>query len=772
MTVLGARAPARAPGVELLGELSGSGYHETPGLVRRGDGQTVQVTPLLYALLDLVDGRRDDDALAAELGRRVGKTVAPQDVQHLLGKLEPLGLLGDPDGAAPEVQKATPLLGLKLKVVVSDPAVTRRITTPFAWLFRSWVVVPVLLAFMATCWWVLWEQGLASATRQAFDSPGLLLAVFALTVVSAGWHEFGHAAACRAAGATPGAMGAGLYLVWPAFYTDVDDSYRLSRWGRLVVDLGGLYFNALVAVGVTGLWLVVHVDALLLVVATQLLLMLRQLAPIVRADGYHILADLTGVPDLFQHIGPTLKGLLPQHWGRPQPLRRWARWVVRAWVLVVVPLLLWMLLLAVLLLPRLVATAWSGLGEQGSALSANAADGDVLGVAAGVLQVLALVLPVAAVSYLLVRVVRTSSTAAWTRTRGRPLARALVTTAGTALLALLVWAWWPGGQYEPVRADERGTIGQALQLRPAVYERPAQLSARMTPALALVPRDATAPVLLLVRPEGGGPLQTVLTSTPSEPGAVTQAQVLPFTVPEPAGEGDNQAVAVNTQDGTVLYDVAVALVKVVDGQRVDNRNEAYALASCRDCATVAVAFQVVLVIGQSDVQVPVNAAVAGNRDCVACLTTALAVQLVVTLERLPGEQVEAELAAAFEQLEGLEELTAELDLHAVYEQVQQVQAEVLAVLVRNGLVDAASTTTAVPSGGPSAGTAAQPTSPPSPAGPPATAPTAAPAEQPVGPSQEPEPTAAPEQQPESEQGPTQPAAEPEQTAPAPEPSAA
>jgi putative peptide zinc metalloprotease protein len=365
-TRAGVRAPARAPGIELLGELSGSGYHEAPGLVRRGDGQTVQVTPLLYALLDSLDGQRGLPQLAEELGRRVGKTVAPEDVQYLLeNKLEPLGLLGDPDGAAPHVQKSTPLLGLKLKVVVSDPAVTRRLTTPFAWLFRSWVVVPVLVAFAVTCWWVLWEQGLASATRQAFDSPGLLLAVFVITVLSAGWHEFGHAAACRAAGAAPGAMGAGLYLVWPAFYTDVDDSYRLSRWGRLVVDLGGLYFNALVAVGVTGLWLVVRQDALLLVVATQLLLMLRQLAPIIRADGYHILADLTGVPDLFQHIQPTLAGLLPQNWGKPQPLRRWARWVVRAWVLVVVPLLLWMLLLAVLLLPRLVATAWTGLQEQG-----------------------------------------------------------------------------------------------------------------------------------------------------------------------------------------------------------------------------------------------------------------------------------------------------------------------------------------------------------------------------------------------------------------------
>ena len=46
------------------------------------------------------------------------------------------------------------------------------------------------------------------------------------------------------AGPRPGAMGAGLYIVWPAFYTDVTDTYRLGRGGRLRTDLGGLYFNA------------------------------------------------------------------------------------------------------------------------------------------------------------------------------------------------------------------------------------------------------------------------------------------------------------------------------------------------------------------------------------------------------------------------------------------------------------------------------------------------------------------------------------------------
>lgn len=43
--------PALADGVQLLGPAQGSGYREPPALVRRADGQTIQLTPLLYAVL-------------------------------------------------------------------------------------------------------------------------------------------------------------------------------------------------------------------------------------------------------------------------------------------------------------------------------------------------------------------------------------------------------------------------------------------------------------------------------------------------------------------------------------------------------------------------------------------------------------------------------------------------------------------------------------------------------------------------------------------------
>ena len=181
--------------------------------------------------------------------------MRPDDVRQLVdSSLRPLGLLLRADGTEPEVRRSNPLLALRFRRVVTDPAVTRRLTTPFAVLFSPFVVVPVVLAFVAVSGWVLFSQGLAAATAQAFGNPALFLAVVVVTVLSAGFHEFGHAAAARYGGSTPGAMGFGFYLFWPAFYTDVTDSYRLGRAGRVRTDLGGLYFNALVVLLSFGVW--------------------------------------------------------------------------------------------------------------------------------------------------------------------------------------------------------------------------------------------------------------------------------------------------------------------------------------------------------------------------------------------------------------------------------------------------------------------------------------------------------------------------------------
>src|SRR3954467_12029002 len=360
------RALTRAEGPELLREVRGAGYKEGAALVRRGDGQMVQLGPLQYGLLEAVDGERDLAALAAATSERLGRRLDVEHVVKLAEKLAEQGLLaGSEDNAPP---RSNPLLALRWKVLFTDPKVTGRITAPFKLLFRPWIVVPAVIGFAAVCWFVLIHEGVAPATAQAFDKPELLLLVLGLTIASAALHEIGHAAACRYGGGRPGGMGAGIYVVWPAFYTDVTDAYRLPRRSRLRTDLGGIYFNAVVAVLALGVWLGTGLDVLLLLIGLQMLEIVKNLSPVIRADGYHILSDATGVPDLYAHMGPTLRRLLPWKKREPSALKGWARVLVTGWVLVIVPVLLAMAFSAILLFPKLAASSWDSAHHLVSAI--------------------------------------------------------------------------------------------------------------------------------------------------------------------------------------------------------------------------------------------------------------------------------------------------------------------------------------------------------------------------------------------------------------------
>ena len=54
---------ARSDGVDLIGDYEGSGFREPPSLVRRVDGQILQFPPLLYEVLQSMDGRHDLDQI-------------------------------------------------------------------------------------------------------------------------------------------------------------------------------------------------------------------------------------------------------------------------------------------------------------------------------------------------------------------------------------------------------------------------------------------------------------------------------------------------------------------------------------------------------------------------------------------------------------------------------------------------------------------------------------------------------------------------------------
>jgi putative peptide zinc metalloprotease protein len=731
-------APARAGDLQLLGSMEGSGYRTPPSLVRRGDGQVLQLTPLLYEVLAAVDGRRTCDEVADVAARATGRGVTAEAVATLVDQhLRPLGLLKLADGSEPSLKRSDPLLGLKPKVSVTDPHWTRRLTDPFRVLFLPVLVLPVLLGFAAVTWWVFFEKGLGPAAYDAFHRPHLLLLVFAVTVLSGGFHEFGHAAAARYGGAVPGSMGAGLYLVWPAFYTDVTDSYRLDRRGRLRTDLGGLYFNALVVVLVFAWWWWTGWTALLLLVATQVMQMVQQVLPLLRFDGYHVLADLAGVPDLYHRIRPTLLGLLPHRWNDPQnaALKPGARAVITFWVLLTVPLMALMLLAVVTAAPRLLGTAVQVVSQDAAGLAQAWRAGGLVDASARVLEVLGVVLPLLACILILGRIGLRwlRGLAVWSR--GSVLRRALAVGLSAAVATTLSWAWWPGPDtYRPIGPDERGLLSAVLPSSgsPAGALPPSRAAA-LPMGSAAETRLATGAPLQATFP-GAGALPTeedpqlALVLVPSQPGdqeggaagAPTTGPdgsdpdpddgtwVFPFDEPLPPEEGDNQALAVNTEDGNVTYDVAFALVWATDDEAL-NVNEAHAYASCQECVTVAVAFQVVLVVGDAQVVAPQNLAVAANYDCYECITAAIASQLVLTVSDMPGEEQLLALAAVWDELTTFAQEITSYTLTEITDHLEEFQEQITAILGAAPPV----TSTAEPSSSPSSSTSPSPSPSPS-----------------------------------------------------------
>src|SRR5204863_370814 len=228
--------PRLARGIDLIGRYEGSGFKEAPYIARRADGQVVQLAPLLHLIAELSDGERTNEEIAAAVSEAIQRGVSADNVRQLVDeRLRPLGVIAPADGSEPELQKADPLLALKLRAALVPERVVNAITKIFKPLFFPPVIVLVL-------------AGLA-----AMD-------------------------------------------VW-------------------------LFF---------------------------------------RLDGYYIVSDLTGVPDMFARIRPTLASLLPwkEASDRVTELKNWVRVVVTAYVFTVVPLLLFMFGMMLINAPRIMSTAY------------------------------------------------------------------------------------------------------------------------------------------------------------------------------------------------------------------------------------------------------------------------------------------------------------------------------------------------------------------------------------------------------------------------------
>lgn len=196
--------------------------------------------------------------------------------------------------------------GVFLRLKLFPSALVGRIAAPFAALFHLRVALAATLLLCCAVAYALATQKLAWPDQ----TPGDLLAGYGLFLVSCLAHEFGHAGACKRMGVRPGSIGVALYLVFPAFYSDVTRIWRLKRGQRVAVDVAGIYVQCLCAAVYLLVYVQTHAAAWYIAIAFIVAAVLIDLNPLFRFDGYWIVSDALGISELHAQAGSMLRRLI------------------------------------------------------------------------------------------------------------------------------------------------------------------------------------------------------------------------------------------------------------------------------------------------------------------------------------------------------------------------------------------------------------------------------------------------------------------------------
>lgn len=255
-------------------------------VVKTANGSYIRLSESAYQLLIWLDQGLTSEDIAGRLNQHGVNRVACAEVnarcQRLVARLGELAALRPKSASA----------GFTFRFCLIPAPLVRKISSRLTGAFRTQSLV---LSAAVILWAALRTSTyhLRAADTAGNIAPALMLALFSLLI-----HEFGHAAACARFGAEPNEIGAGAYLLYPAFYSNVSDAWRLTRWQRVTVDLGGIYFQALTAAAFVGMYEITgwrpFRASLFLIVGSFLF----TLNPFFKFDGYWVISDALGVTNL------------------------------------------------------------------------------------------------------------------------------------------------------------------------------------------------------------------------------------------------------------------------------------------------------------------------------------------------------------------------------------------------------------------------------------------------------------------------------------------
>lgn len=209
---------------------------------------------------------------------------------------------------------------LYIKIPVFDPERILKIQLRYVWWIFSMWFFTLSVGFMLAAIMLVathFDTFLAKlpSYHEFFSFKTAIYLWLALGVVKV-IHEFGHGLSCRHFGGEVHEMGFLLMCFSPALYCNVSDAWVLpNKWHRIIISAAGIYVELVIAAIATFVWWntptqpFIHNLSLSLMIVCSVSTVVFNANPLMRYDGYYVLADWLEIPNLREKSNRYLKNL-------------------------------------------------------------------------------------------------------------------------------------------------------------------------------------------------------------------------------------------------------------------------------------------------------------------------------------------------------------------------------------------------------------------------------------------------------------------------------
>ncbi len=187
---------------------------------------------------------------------------------------------------------------IKFKIIILKENTINNFTNLFSKLFNKSLFFSVFIFTffnIITSFFIL-KSHLLSYANLKFKSEFLFL--IPLLLLDSVFHELGHMSALKKFKLRHGDIGFGFYLFAPTLFANVNNSWRLKTKEKVIVNLGGIYFNLIFINFLFAIFYFTQNSNLLILLFFLIFRVLFNLNPFLKTDGYWLLSDFTKVYNL------------------------------------------------------------------------------------------------------------------------------------------------------------------------------------------------------------------------------------------------------------------------------------------------------------------------------------------------------------------------------------------------------------------------------------------------------------------------------------------